>query len=453
MRHKFLFSFLLACLFVLVGCGGDGFPKNPNLVTDEDLRVFVDAIMHQQYYWSAETKTVDPLSYDDAESLLLDLRQADYDRWTYLTTPGEQDAYYSEGQYVGFGYSSRWCDDDSIELLIVQPGSPADRAGLRRGSRLIAIAGIPTSDLRSDAVAYQQALGEQAEGVSVDFTVVYSDGSQRELRMTRAVVTLDPVPTAVVQSLSGGTRVGYLVFHQFISPARAAFTQALKDLRSAGIDELVIDLRYNGGGSLQVAQELLSLLLPPQPVARAGLWPFADMASGLSSRPLLFTLQFNDTGWQGDRHFYRLNLAAEGPVVDRIVFLTGAGTASASETVINSLRPYLDVILIGDTTHGKPVGMNSFSHPPSGKLLVPITFRVINAAGEGDYFDGFAPDAVATDSTAWALGDTDEPLLQTALQYFLTGQLQGTATASSTRVRELNPQEAYSGFNGAINWL
>ncbi|MGH8370618.1 MAG: S41 family peptidase, partial [Gammaproteobacteria bacterium] len=167
------------------------------------------------------------------------------------------------------------------------------------------------------------------------------------------------------------------------------------------VDELVIDERYNGGGLLSVAQHLGSLIASSGDVGQT----FAK-------------LSFNDRHSDQDQT-YKFDQESNALGLSRIVFITTSATASASELIINALAPYVDVVTIGSTTFGKPVGENGFDICKD--VLYPMTFKMTNAAGYGDYFDGFAPTCPAVDDLDHPLGESDESSLATALYYIANG--------------------------------
>jgi hypothetical protein len=177
-----------------------------------------------------------------------------------------------------------------------------------------------------------------------------------------------------------------------------ALTEAFAALQETGITELVLDLRYNGGGLVDVATHLASLI---GGVVTAG-QPFA-----------IFT--HNDRNTFRNETLRFRTVESPAPTLSRLIVITSRSSASASELVINGLRPFMPVILIGDTTYGKPVGQYLFEF--CSKVLAPVSFSLRNAAGEADYFDGFAPTCSAGDAIDRQLGDPEEASLAEALYY------------------------------------
>jgi hypothetical protein len=206
--------------------------------------------------------------------------------------------------------------------------------------------------------------------------------------------------------------VGYVVFNSFITPSIAQLDQAFAQLAGQAVTDLVIDERYNGGGELSVAQHLASLV-----------------AGNAESGRLLGTLTFNDRHADQNQTL-AFQTVASALNLQRVYFITTGDTASASEFVINALAPYVDVVQVGSATLGKPVGENGFD--VCTDVLYPITFKIENARGYADYFDGLPPTCPAQDDLTHALGDPEEASLAAALVHVETGSC-GAGVAAAAR--------------------
>ncbi|MCV6606581.1 MAG: S41 family peptidase, partial [Campylobacterales bacterium] len=172
--------------------------------------------------------------------------------------------------------------------------------------------------------------------------------------------------------------------------------EAFTFFKTNNIDDLIIDLRYNPGGSVTTASILL------------------DKIAGHNDGKLQMTLKWNNnfSKFNEEYHFENdensLNLK-------RVFFLTTSNTASASELVINALKPYMDVVIIGDNTSGKPVGMAGRKH--QGLIYWLINFSIYNSQNNGDYFYGLYPNCSVSDSYEYSRTDKRDPLLSKALHY------------------------------------
>jgi hypothetical protein len=181
--------------------------------------------------------------------------------------------------------------------------------------------------------------------------------------------------------------------------------------QSQGIQELIIDLRYNGGGSVAVCEQIGNYLI-----------------QSANSGKLMYTNKLNDLKSNNNNS---VNFSKIGSLnLSRIIFITSRGSASASELIINNLTPYTQVVIIGDNTFGKPVGSFPLARynrvlQTNNVELVPITFATANAQGKAEYFDGFPADFRVGDSPQFPWGDLRDLRLAAALQYIQTGNVSG----------------------------
>jgi C-terminal processing protease CtpA/Prc len=366
--------------------------------------------MQSWYYWyQSLPANVNPAAYATPDALLDALRQQPLDRFSFIITQAASQAFFGAGQYVGYGFGIAPESNNTLRVTRVFPGSPAAGAGLARGDEITAVNGVAVTTLIAEN-RLGAALAADAPGVVMALTWTDLRRVVHQATLTSAVVTQPSVAQAAVLT-SGRAKVGYIQFDSFIDPSNAELDQAFGQFLGEGVTQLVIDERYNGGGEVSVAQHLASLI--------AG--------NGISGMPLS-TLTYND------RHTDRnqtLPFASVSNALDlkQVLFITSHATASASELVINALRPYLDVVLVGSRTYGKPVGSNGFN--VCSNVLYPITFEVKNAVGYGDYFDGLPVTCAASDDLSHPLGDAREASLATALGYVRTGACGTRAEAAA----------------------
>jgi hypothetical protein len=187
-----------------------------------------------------------------------------------------------------------------------------------------------------------------------------------------------------------------------VTPSTAALNEAFEALKSAGVTELVLDLRYNGGGLVDVAVHLASLI-----------------GGARTDGQVMLNYVHNDRLAAQYNKTTRFTNPPQALNLQRLVVITTRSSASASELVINSLRPFMPVTVIGDTTYGKPVGQYGLRF--CEKILYPVAFSIKNANLEGDFFDGIAADCTAADDYTRQLGDSNEASLAEALTFIRTG--------------------------------
>lgn len=404
-------SAILALAVFIAGCGGGGsggtLVQPPSGCTVLEQNQFILAAMQEYYLWNDRLPPLDPSAYASPEAFLAALTVPE-DIFSYLTTQAAEDAYFGAGQYAGIGFESRQSDGE-VRLLDVYEGSPADLGGLRRGDSILSVEGRPIAEILA-AEGFTASLGPPEVGVTVELGWRDVDGNEFTAVFTKAVVTIPPVSSATVLDTAAGP-AGYLNFRAFVEPADAALNQAFSAFRAAGISDLIVDLRYNSGGLLSIARVLANLV-----------------GGAVTQGQVLYTLEYNaDKAYLNETRYFSDTPNAVD--MQRVVFITTGSTASASEIVINALMPFMDVVLVGDTTFGKPVGQLGFLF--CDRVLRPVSFRTVNAVGNTDFFDGFTPDCQAVDDINGAFGDPTEASLAEAIHYLETGACSATAAATA----------------------
>ena len=392
---------------------------------------FVHKVMRDTYYWYQEVPdTVDYAGFDSPEELLDFLKYyPERDRFSYITTTGQFHGFFEEGKVIGLGASLLILPDNRLLVRYVIPDSPASRAGLTRGDEVLKINGKTIKEI-SDALLWEDIFGEDAEGVAVVLEVRLRDGTTKTVNLVKEKITLKTVLHARVIDHNG---VGYFVLNAFIKPSLAELETVFANFKNAGVTELVLDLRYNGGGSVIVAEYLASYLYG----ANSGSETFANFKHNDRYPHWNWSLPFIG------ELINRLNL-------QRVFVLTQPGTCSASELVINSLKPFMEVIQVGRKTCGKPVGM--YGHEFCGKRIQLIEFESTNHNDEGGYFNGIAPACVVQDDPMQALGTTDENLLAAALHYIDNGVCPDAAAVGTGTFRLQEPPlpQLYHGLRREI---
>ena len=361
--------------------------------------IFVRDTLQELYLWYRELPDADPARYASPEQYLEAVRLRPRDAtFSYLTSRAANDAFYSESQFIGLGLSTT-VSGGEMRVLQVFDGSPAAEAGLERGARIDVIDGRDVPALIASG-ASDSAFGPAQAGLVVTIEFRRRDGERRTAAVRKRAVTIPTVSLTRVFDV-GGRKVGYLFFRNFVRPSVAALDEAFAALRDAGVSELVLDLRYNGGGLVDVALHLASLIAGS--AARDQV--FAESRHNDRNLRLNATLRFTNP--------------PQAVRLDRVVVIATQASASASELVINGLRPFLPVVIVGDRTYGKPVGQ--YALPFCDKVFAPVSFAMVNAAGGGDYFDGLAADCAAADDAEHELGSAEESSLAEALRFIQSG--------------------------------
>ncbi len=385
----------------------------PTSCTTTSQNLWVRDQLNTFYYWYKFLPAgVNPASYGSPEAYLEAVRYRPIDNtFSFITGAASNDAFYNDSQFIGYGFGNQTTTNE-IRVLQVYGDSPASEAGLSRGDRIVTVNGRSVSSMVTDG-SIANAFGAADVGVVTSIEWETLAGGRRSARMVKRLVTIPTVSLTSIVEVDG-RKVGYLFFRNFVEPSVAALTDAFTALKAAGATELVLDLRYNGGGRVDVAVHLASLIGGTRTNGQVMLnYVHNDKIGPIYNKTTRF-----------DNPEQALNL-------QRLVVITTRGSASASELVINSLRPYMPVTIIGDTTYGKPVGQYGLRF--CDKYLYPVAFSIKNVNLEGDFFDGLAVDCAAGDDYTHQLGDRAEASLAEALTFIRTGAC--SARTAEARVR------------------
>ena len=369
---------------------------------------FLRSWSNRTYLWYDEIDDRDPGLYNDPLAYFALLKTtepsptgAPKDKF-HFTQDSQAYCQLAQGG-VSAGYGAVWSILDTppnreIIVAYTEPNTPATASNLLRGAVVLEVDGAAVSN--GSAGVLNAGLFPSGLNESHDFTIQDPDGTIRLITMISQQVTNAMVQnTQVINTPTGD--VGYMTFNYHRAPAEAELIDAINTL--LGVDDLVLDIRYNGGGFLDIASQLAYMIAGPALTAGRTfeVVQFNDKyltmnpITGQDIEPVLFhdeTLGFSVAAGQD---LPTLNLP-------RVFVLTGPRTCSASEAVMNGLRGVgVDVIQIGSTTCGKPYGF--YAQENCGTTYFSIQFRGVNAADYGDYTDGFSPAAV-DDDEAQVLG-------------------------------------------------
>jgi C-terminal processing protease CtpA/Prc len=361
---------------------------------------FVRDVMVEFYLWYQEMPDVDPALFNSPEAYLEAVRFRPLDEtFSYIADQAATEAYYSSSQFIGIGFSMKQTGDEEIRLSQVFPGSPASEVRMARGDYLVAVDGRSIPELIQTG-QLGAALGPSQDGYRVEIEWKTRRGEQRIAKVTKRPVTI-PTVSQTERIDVNGLPVGYLHFRNFVEPSVEALNRAFAEFKSRGVTDVILDLRYNGGGLVSVAQHLGGLI------------------GGLTTNAKTFVEFIHN-----DKNTFRnQRVSFEYPEASldlpRLVVITTRGSASASEMVVNALRPFIPVTIVGDRTYGKPVGQYGFDF--CDKTLFPVAFKGVNSNGEGDYFGGIPADCPAGDDLNRPLGNAEEASLAEALNFLRTG--------------------------------
>lgn len=446
MKHLRILGLSIGITAALLSCGDDdsdvqpgnpqdstdvemGDPTNPDSIGDPaaaDVNDWIFNTLDFWYFWRTElptdqTREQDPNDYFN--SLIFS-----GDRFSILVPDYQTLINSLDGVVLEAGYeiaAVRESENSDVVLAAVtyvKANSPAQNAGLRRGDFIESVNGT-----KMNTSNFADVLSDISEDHTIEYRR-YNDTFETFQTLTASLgvvqITENPHFLDTVYTFQNGTKVGYYVY-QFFAPGVGSGTeyddqmdQIFANFKAEGIDELILDLRYNGGGSVSSATNLASLIAP-----------------GVNDTDILYRNDWNDViedviendPSTDPEEFFIGNFRNKAENIgsqlasDRIYVLVGRGTASASELIINGLTPYMDVIIIGETTVGKNVGSIALEDTVSTGSqygMLPIVFQIENSLGQSDYANGFTPGGLYQVNDIQVplrtLGDSREPLLNTA---------------------------------------
>jgi carboxyl-terminal processing protease len=506
MRKIFYLSMLVLAVMI-TSCS-----KDKKVTPDSKLDLIKDSVFfyaQQVYYWNESLPTYEafkPRSFSGSSDI--DALQTEIDAMTqYSKNPANSNKpyeYYSpspgyakysfiddgavSGELNGvkgdFGFAPVWIDDNDIRVKYVYPGSPADVKGLKRGYQITAINGRTGTGLTYD--------GDGGAGTNVNFLVnAYSnsktitltlkkpDNTTFDVTMATGSYTVNPVLTSKVIDEGNGKKIGYIVFNSFTSKdnAKPRIDAAFNTFAGQGVTDLVVDLRYNGGGYVETAQ-YLSNVIAPTSQNNNPMFSYYFTKNMVDGKATILKNQVRkDTKTNEVYTYFDFDYTVAGNTekfsktdvpttlnLNNVFFIVTGSTASASELTINNLLPVMPVKLIGTTSYGKPVGFFDIDINKY-QMYIP-QFETKNSAGNGGYYAGMTPGSttypgkLAGDDVSKDFGDPTEALLSYAINYVNNGtfslpqqQVQSLSklkTFSIDKSREVGLQAEGKQFRGMI---
>ncbi len=423
--------------FVLFRCS----EEEPSVALNNEVNEFIWKSMNFWYYWQSDVAELSDNIYSSEAALneflngystpevLYNELQIEEDNFSIIYSDYEVLEELSQGTTKSFGYRFALINPTGTNQVFgfvkyVTEGGPAGNAGIVRGDIFTAVDGTELNldnyrSLLSGKSSYTLTIGEYVDNAAIS--------TDRSASMTSIKLTENPIGLSKVID-NNGIKVGYLLYNQFIFDDlyHQELNNVFGSFKSEGVSELVLDLRYNGGGRVTTTQVLASMV-------------YANAGTSDVFASVVYNEKLNETFAGQDLNYYffdrlpntgenlnRLNL-------NRVFILTSKSTASASELMIAGLSAYMDVTVIGDSTIGKNVGsVLLYDSPdeaylekgndlnPNHKYAIrPIISQFANSNGFTDYINGFYPDIVIDENTLVGsikpLGDPEEDLLQAAL--------------------------------------
>ncbi|MGL1934340.1 MAG: S41 family peptidase [Fibrobacterales bacterium] len=404
-----------------------------SLVTDNDdtntaqsrLLSDISQVMSRYYLWYDKIEWVDRSDYYDSDPQeyvnALAYNDPGPDKWSFILDIDTYTEHYINGEGVGLGIDFMRVSSDYLVFSQVFEESKIAEAGIHRGDTLVSLNGNDVKELIREG-GFGNEYGPDEVGYSIEFEVHTSSGKVIKKVFSKENLLIPVIPLATVIEKEHHT-VGYMLYNSFMDFSIPHLDTVFEFFHTEGVTELVIDLRYNGGGSLDVASYIASYLLPSN---------YQDAS---------FSLYANDKNSDIDTT-YSIEPHNNTLAPKKVIVITSGRTASASEYLIMTLKDHIDLTVVGQQTAGKPVGMYSFDL--KSHMFFPISFIGGTNGEQWDFFGGIDESVTARDDLLHELGAEDEGVFAAALES-LSGE--STSLLIKRSIEQPIPQNFASPFH------
>lgn len=452
---------VVACVMsaMFVACSKDDGPGKtevPQVSEAERISLkakkFVYDLTNEAYLWEAYIpQNIDYTTAAGPVELFDQMKYKTLDKWSYVSDQSEEVMEEFQGVSTTYGYSlvfGRFSNSNNLFAVVrfVYADSPAAKAGIKRGDFILQLNGSNITE-ENYLNLYYSATANLGMGVLLE-------GNTLTLGETKSLVAVkmyeDPVVEAKVLDVDG-KKVAYLFYAGYYAESHEKLVKVFQDFEQQGATELILDLRYNPGGNAQSPPFLASLIAPEQYVREGAVFLKEEWNA-------LYNSYYAQTGADMNTYFKKdipvnLNL-------NRVYVVTTSSTASASEATISGLTPYMDVVKIGSSTHGKYCGaalisgMDSNGNPDpeiENWLLSLVVYKFVNKDGFTEFKDGIAPDYEVADDGLYdgiPLGDTTDPMIAKAISLITGTETKAALPHSFAKDVEMLPQMSERPFRG-----
>ena len=442
MKKRYLQLLLLVTLAMpfLASCGVNRWEEYYPL-TQRDM--WIDSLMREEYLWYKDIPSSENLNYfSEPATFLNSLLSSLDDGYSRI------DSLYDVPETgYGFDYTlySIADNDTAYNALVtyIMPGSPAEEAGLKRGEWIMMVDNEyitkKNETILTEGTAKKLLVGTYDETTDEEGETVGFVKADRETQLpaTRDIQDKDiPVCQVLEQN---GKHIGYMLYNTFSPDNADEVKQYAQQFKDSNVSDVVLDLRYNAGGDMESVELMAAILAPANQMGNAlAQLKYSDKKSAKDR-----TLTLDESLLQGTA-----NLG-----LTRLYVLTSTTTAGASEMLINCLKPYMDVFIVGEKTKGQTVATEPFCSQKHSYCLRPVVCEVFNAQGTADYASGFTPDEQASSlsnlATVLPFGDPNETLLAKAIA-LINGEttpdedVQTRVSRNMTAVKHVNTRRHFS---------
>jgi C-terminal processing protease CtpA/Prc len=428
MRKLRISTLAVAVIILFASCKENSSGPEPEPGEFYSVNSWIQAEMDVYYFW--EDYVPDSVNGDLQPEDYFEGMLKEDDIFSYMTDDKETLVNDLNGISYEAGYSpafGRFNNSDGVFIIVefIYPGTPAEEAGLERGDIILAINGEDLNINNYIDLYYAEGTSVLSMGMYV-YDEQTQSGSITAVNETKtvqkAVLDLNPIVTTQIHQ-TGGHKIGYMYYAGFVNGTNGIYNdaviEAFEDFQSQGITDLVIDLRYNPGGSINASVNMANVIVPQNNANDE------DVFVRFQYNSFLQDYFAEQEGPDSPNLVVRFDQPQFSMGFDRIYFLTTGSSASASELIINGLEPYMDVYSIGENTFGKFYGSFVLTDDNSSYAVVPVSLKYANALGVTDFRDGLEPDFVAEENIfdPYALGDVNDPLFSTAIEHITQGSV------------------------------
>jgi len=400
---RIIYSALILFVLSVSACKKE--PSQKIVLTVDPSVQFTANTFNDLYLWYESLPSVDLTSFKTPDDYINKVRYIK-DRWSFTMTYTDMVKLLENGETTGWGAGLGFDNLGILRILYVYNNSAMGKAGFKRGWQIKGMNG------RTIAAMSDSEINTALNNPSNSFVLIKNDGTESTAELTQGAIEINSVQYSTVFA-RGAKKIGYLVFSDFLGSSVKELNTVFDGFSAQGVTDLILDLRYNGGGTLDCADSLVAML------------------AGKPNHNLVYnTLTYNNKhirmGYQSV-----IGLKSNSVQLNNLVVITTSSTASASELVISGLKPYMNMKLIGSVTHGKPVGMNIEGDTKLNIAVAPICFRNVNSQGYSDYFEGIPVDFAVVDNVTQDWGEPSDACLLAALNYISLGTIGSISVKSA----------------------
>jgi carboxyl-terminal processing protease len=435
----------LALPIFMAACGGGG-GDGAGSCSASNENAFLSSYFDDNYFWYRLSPKPSPDGFSTTAAYFdaLLYRGGDAipngggatwpsDRYSGFQSTESFNRFFGDGQTLSYGLAVAGLEvtgqpNAPLYVRYLEPAGPASQAGVLRGERIMSLNGRSAADIiTADDFS---ALTPNAAGDVLSVVLRNAAGVDRTVNLTATTFSLTPVQNGQVVRSQNGQRIGYVFVKDMISQVSSPLGSVMTSFRSQGIQQLVLDLRYNGGGLVSMGATV------------------ASYGAGNRGAGQVYTsLLYNDKQSNNNETFTFSNPGAWAGF-SKVYVLAGERTCSASEQVINGLRGVgVDAVLIGDVTCGKPVGFLPRDNA-CGTTYSIVNFEGVNARNEGRYFNGLTPTCAVAEDFTKPLGALNDPLLVAAAAHVDSGACPVALTRETPLSRSITGRPRYTGADG-----